>query len=140
MSRSRLLILLCVLVVLVLGVGVGTWAWTRSAPAPAGQSAEPAAPSSPDAASQEDARAAARVAAQLPTRRSESIHPVLTDDPNAVPVYPPNTTIILDEASWQSIGKSASAYAQVEPQNQRVLMHFFRHGGIWHVSQITTEL
>jgi hypothetical protein len=63
--------------------------------------------------------------------------PVLVDDPKAVPVYPAGTTITLDQSTWKRLGGTASAYAWVMPQNQRVLIHFSHVNDGWYITQFS---
>jgi hypothetical protein len=58
-----------------------------------------------------DAQEATAVAADLPAHRASTLDPELDDNPEAVPVYPADTTITLDQSSWVPVGESASAYS-----------------------------
>lgn len=128
MNRPTRLVLLLVLGVLLLGgAGVATWAWLRPGAAPTAL------------ADQEGVAQAAATAAELPVNRSAALDPLLTDDPQAVPVYPVSTRIVLDQATWRGIGESASAYATVAPPGQRVLIYFARLDGRWRITQIDTQ-
>jgi hypothetical protein len=92
------------------------------------ESPEPVVPSA--------AGAAAGLAARVPTERAAVIHPDLIDDPLAVPVYATSTTVTVDETSWVDNGSTASAYAQVDPPGQRVLVLYARYRGELYVVQI----
>lgn len=133
--RTRLFIVAAVAILLVGGAGVVSWALLHRGDTSAGAPGSSAA----SAADRQDARAAAAVAADLPARRADVLDPLLDDNPEAVPVYPAGTTITLDQASWVRAGESASAYAQVMPQNQRVLIDFTRVNGRWYIAQIETQ-
>jgi hypothetical protein len=86
-----------------------------------------------------DSQNAAGVAAKLPTDRPAVLDPRLTDDPRAVPVYPPGTSITVDQGTWAPIGAVASAYATVSPPGKHILMHFSRIGNQWYVSLIEEQ-
>jgi len=79
---------------------------------------------------------AAALAARVPTDRAAVIHPALTDDPLAVPVYPPGTSVEIDETTWVDHEPTASAYATVSPPGQQVLVLFARYRGQLYVAQI----
>lgn len=95
-----------------------------------------AGPETPGPVVSSAAGEAAGLAARVPTERAAVIHPDLTDDPTAVPVYPTSTTVIVDETSWVDNGSTASAYAQVDPPGQRVLVLYARYRGELYVVQI----
>lgn len=94
-------------------------------PAPAGVQSDPS-----------QASVAAALAARVPTDRAAVIHPALTDDPLAVPVYPPGTSVEIDETTWVDHEPTASAYATVSPPGQQVLVLFARYRGQLYVAQI----
>lgn len=127
MTSSHKLILM-IAVLLLVGLGVGTWVLLHGS--------STGAQSHLSQQQQLDAAAAARVAAELPTQRAAVLNPNLTDDPNAVPVYPPGTTITLEQDTWVPIGITASAYADIEPTNQRVIIDFSKHQGRWYIDQL----
>lgn len=139
-GRTRLALVAVLAVIVLGGAGVATWALIRSAPATTTQDAAPSDASTPsDPRLRVDAAQAAAVTADLPVHRAAALDPLLIDDPQAVPVYPTGTTIVLDQASWVSVGESASAYATVTPPGQRVLVHFARLNDEWRITQIETQ-
>jgi hypothetical protein len=126
MTRRRTVVFAGGALVLIIGIGVVLWVMLQPGPFSSGTS-------------QADTQEAATVAAELPKNRAAAIDPGLTDDPQAIPVYPPETKIELDKTSWLLFGESASAFATITPQNQRVTVYFGRVDGHWRITQIEAQ-
>jgi hypothetical protein len=97
-----------------------------------------------------DIAEATRLAADLPAHREQVLDP---DMPTGlVPTYPPETKIILDQETWKSDAYTdpmdndyyqkayyGSAYADIQPSGQRVVIRFVRNSGKWYIGEVSDK-
>jgi hypothetical protein len=97
-----------------------------------------------------DIAEATRLVADLPAHREQVLDPDMP--PGLVPTYPPETKIILDQETWKSDAytdpmdndyyhkaDSGSAYADIQPSGQRVVIRFVRNSGKWYIGEVSDK-